>query len=98
MIQNAYSEHLSTERAATVVTAIADNPFGYGRVIRCGGEVEKIVEEKDASPDEKAVCEINSGIYLFDIQKLKSALSRISNDNSQGEYYLTDVLLGYIKR
>lgn len=92
MIQNAYSEHLSTERTATVVTAIADNPFGYGRVIRCGGEVEKIVEEKDASPDEKAVCEINSGIYLFDIQKLKSALGRISNDNSQGEYYLTDVL------
>ncbi len=92
MIQKAYLEHSSGGRAATVVTAVADDPFGYGRIIRNNGEVEKIVEEKAASPDEKAVCEINSGIYLFDIQKLKSALCRISNNNSQGEYYLTDVL------
>lgn len=92
MILGAYSEHLKDGRAATVVTAVADNPFGYGRIIRNGGNFEKIVEEKDASADEKAVCEINSGIYLFDIQKLNSALCRISNDNLQGEYYLTDVL------
>lgn len=84
--------HTDANRAATVVTAIAPDPFGYGRVIRDGGRLKKIVEQKDASPEEAAVCEINSGMYFFDIKKLASALSRLTNNNAQGEYYLTDTI------
>lgn len=88
----ALDSHIKNGRAATVITAIAPNPFGYGRVIRNGASLCKIVEQKDATPEEAAVAEINSGMYFFDIQKLKGALSRLTNNNSQGEYYLTDTI------
>lgn len=79
--------------AATVLTGIVDNPFGYGRVIRGeDGSVLRIVEEKDASPEEKAVPEINSGTYCFDTAALLEALKSVTNENAQGEYYLTDCL------
>jgi len=70
-----------------------DDPTGYGRVIRNGGgeEVLKIVEQKDATDEEKAVSEINSGVYVFNAAELFSALNGITNNNAQQEYYLTDV-------
>ncbi len=84
--------HRQKNAVATVLTAVLEDPTGYGRVIRGEqGDVLKIVEHKDASPAELAVKEINSGIYVFNKQKLFDALKQISNDNAQGEYYLPDV-------
>lgn len=80
-------DHSKKMRAATVITAIADEPYGYGRIVRENGEIVRIVEQKDASEDEQKITEVNSGMYFFDIQKLKESLSKITNDNSQGEYY-----------
>ncbi len=91
-LKAALEAHIKAGRAATVITAIAENPFGYGRVIRNGDALAKIVEQKDATPKEAQVCEINSGMYFFDIKKLNSALSRLTNNNAQGEYYLTDTI------
>jgi len=69
------------------------NPFGYGRIVRDGaGEVERIVEQKDASPEEAAITECNSGFYCFDARALFEALAQVGSDNAQGEFYLTDVL------
>lgn len=83
---------LETPSAATILTVTLHDPTGYGRVLRSEeGKFDRIVEQKDASPDELAVKEINSGIYCFDTRKLFTALEKISNDNAQGEYYLTDV-------
>jgi bifunctional UDP-N-acetylglucosamine pyrophosphorylase/glucosamine-1-phosphate N-acetyltransferase len=79
--------------AVTVLTAVADDPTGYGRVLRDdAGDVTAIVEHKDADDEQRAVREINSGIYAFDADVLRSALARVSTDNAQGEMYLTDVL------
>ena len=78
---------------ATLLTAIYDNPFGYGRIIRDeGGNVEGIVEEKDATELQKEIKEINAGIYCFDIEELLKALDVIDNKNASGEYYITDVI------
>ena len=79
--------------AATVLTAEAPNPFGYGRIIRDDqGNVLRIVEQKDGKPEELKVKEINTGVFCFDNKKLFEALKHVNNDNAQGEYYLTDVL------
>jgi len=85
--------HRSKQAVATVMTAEIDDPTGYGRIIRSddGEEVLKIVEQKDASEQEKAVKEINSGVYVFNASELFSALHGITNNGAQGEYYLTDV-------
>ncbi|MCJ7842909.1 bifunctional UDP-N-acetylglucosamine diphosphorylase/glucosamine-1-phosphate N-acetyltransferase GlmU [Lederbergia sp. NSJ-179] len=88
-----YEDHLQKQAKATILTAYAENPTGYGRVIRnAAGHVEKIVEHKDASEEEKKVKEINTGMYCFDNLALFEALEEVSNENSQGEYYLTDVI------
>lgn len=86
--------HESTSSAATILTAILDNPFGYGRIIRSKTDdsVLKIVEEKDATTEEKLVKEINTGTYVFNTSKMFESLHSIGNDNSQKEYYLTDVI------
>lgn len=85
--------HESRGAAATVLTAHMDNPAGYGRVIRSNeGSVTKIVEQKDCSPEEDAVQEINTGTYCFDNAKLFAALDKVTNNNAQQEYYLTDVI------
>jgi len=84
--------HYRSSAVATILTADLDYPTGYGRIIRnSDGSVDRIVEEKDATPEEKKITEINSGIYLFNKAKLFEALKHISPDNAQGEYYLTDV-------
>lgn len=78
---------------ATILTALADDPHGYGRIIRTeAGTVSKIVEEKDASAEEKLVQEINTGTYCFDNKALFEELKKVDNDNAQGEYYLPDVI------
>ncbi len=87
------AHHKEQGAKATILTAIADNPTGYGRIIRDEtGGVAKIVEQKDASADEQQVKEINTGTYCFDNEALFEALKLVSNDNSQGEYYLPDVI------
>lgn len=85
--------HTRKGAAATVLTAKLDNPQGYGRIIRGeSGFVERIVEQKDCSPEEDAVQEINTGTYCFDNAKLFAALEKVTNNNAQGEYYLTDCI------
>lgn len=85
--------HEETQAAATVLTAVMPDPTGYGRVIRdADGQVVKIVEQKDGSPDELAVREVNAGIYCFDMDLLWQMLHNVTNQNAQGEYYLTDVI------
>lgn len=85
--------HEKEEAKATILTAMADDPYGYGRVIRTkDGTVSKIVEEKDASEAEKAVQEINTGTYCFDNKELFETLQKVDNNNAQGEYYLPDVV------
>ena len=83
----------SAERAAcTILTVRMENPAGYGRIVRDDTNgLQKIVEQRDATDDERQIREINSGIYCFDSDKLFAALEEIRPDNSQGEYYLTDV-------
>ena len=73
-----------------------DDPFGYGRIIRDDKGLDRIVEQKDATEEEQAVCEVNSGMYIFQCDALLSALSQVKNDNAQGEYYLPDTI-GIIK-
>lgn len=88
-----FAQHEASGAVATVLTAETDNPFGYGRIIRnAAGHVAKIVEQKDATLEEQAVKEINTGVYCFNNQELFKALHQVTNDNAQGEYYLPDVI------
>jgi len=92
-MEQLFKTHENTNAKATILTAHFDNPTGYGRIIRNDkGQVEKIVEQKDANEAELAVCEINTGTYCFDNEALFTALQNVSNSNAQGEYYLTDVI------
>lgn len=85
--------HGQTNAKATILTAFADDPAGYGRIIRGEqGEVLRNVEHKDATEEERLVQEINTGTYCFDNRALFEALHKVNNDNAQGEYYLPDVL------
>jgi len=85
--------HEEQNAAATVLTADMADPTGYGRIIRNeAGEVLRIVEHKDATDEQRAIREINTGIYCFDNKKLITALSQVKNDNVQGEYYVTDCI------
>ncbi|HTR81271.1 MAG TPA: sugar phosphate nucleotidyltransferase [Bacteroidota bacterium] len=87
--------HHTSQAVATILTADLEEPTGYGRILRDeAGHVVGIVEEKDATPAQRKVQEINSGIYIFDSVRLFEALSHINAKNAQGEYYLTDVF-GY---
>src|SRR5215203_5336507 len=84
--------HRGRGAACTILTVKLKDPTGYGRIVRNPeGLFEKIVEQKDADENERQITEINAGIYAFDTQKLFAALEKVQNNNSQGEYYLTDV-------
>jgi len=98
-ISNTFEIHNKNNNSATVITAELQNPAGYGRIVRDkNNNVLKIVEDRDASSSEKNIKEINSGMYCFNIKDLEWALGELSNDNSQGEYYLTDTIEILIKK
>lgn len=88
-----YKEHVKSGAAATVMTAIMDEPFGYGRILRNDkGDVTDIVEEKDATDEQKQIKEINGGVYCAEAPLLFEVLRSLTNKNRQGEYYLTDIV------
>ena len=92
-LQGLIAFHRERQAGATVLSAELENPAGYGRIIRDGsGNLLRIVEHRDASDEQRAVREINSGIFCFESSKLYGALSRIDRRNVQGEYYITDVI------
>jgi bifunctional UDP-N-acetylglucosamine pyrophosphorylase/glucosamine-1-phosphate N-acetyltransferase len=90
--------HTEAAAAATVITANMARPFGYGRIVRTNGRISRIVEEKDASSAQRAINEINSGIYAFELEPLFGALDSIGTANKQGEYYLPDLIAIYRKQ
>ena len=97
-LQRLLDTHRGAKAAATVVTATVDRPYGYGRIVRTKGRIARIVEERDASPGERRIKEINSGIYAFDLTPLFDALRGIAAQNAQGEFYLTDLVAIYRRR
>lgn len=87
------AEHESSLFGATILTSVVEDPTGYGRIVRDDlGEVQRIVEQRDANPTEILINEINTGIYAFQLELLVDALNKIDSNNSQAEYYLTDVI------
>jgi bifunctional UDP-N-acetylglucosamine pyrophosphorylase/glucosamine-1-phosphate N-acetyltransferase len=90
--------HRADGAAATVITAIVEHPYGYGRVIRRDGHLVRVVEERDASPAERGIREVNAGIYAFALEPLFDALESIAAQNAQGEYYLPDLIPIYRRR
>ncbi|MCR5599700.1 MAG: bifunctional UDP-N-acetylglucosamine diphosphorylase/glucosamine-1-phosphate N-acetyltransferase GlmU [Ruminococcus sp.] len=84
--------HKQQNNAVTVITAELDEPFGYGRIIRSAGGISGIVEQKDATDEQKLIKEVNSGAYWFRTADLIDLLGKLKNDNAQNEYYLTDTI------
>ena len=94
-----YETHLKSGAGVSVLTAEAPDPFGYGRILRDeAGQVTGIVEEKDATPEQRKITEINTGIYCVEMPLLFDLLVNLKNDNAQGEYYLTDILAECLER
>jgi bifunctional UDP-N-acetylglucosamine pyrophosphorylase/glucosamine-1-phosphate N-acetyltransferase len=91
-------QHEADGAAATVVTAVVDRPYGYGRIVRTKGHLARIVEERDASPQQRKINEVNAGIYAFDLEPLFDAIRGIASQNAQGEYYLPDLIAIYRRR
>lgn len=91
-VEGLIDTHINQGNSGTLLTSLVQDPTGYGRIIRNGSEVEKIVEHKDCNEEELKVNEINAGMYCFDVKALLEALDKLSNNNAQGEYYLTDVI------
>ena len=91
-IERLVGDHIENKNAATILTAIVEDPTGYGRIVRKNNQVLKIVEHKDCNQEELKIAEMNSGIYCFDIELLVDALDKLNNNNEQGEYYLTDII------
>jgi bifunctional UDP-N-acetylglucosamine pyrophosphorylase/glucosamine-1-phosphate N-acetyltransferase len=94
-LQKLVRQHTTASAALTVVTAIVTEASGYGRIVRAANQIERIVEERDASPLEREIREINSGIYAFDLDGLFDALRGIAPANAQKEYYLPDLVAIY---
>lgn len=98
-LEQLLERHHAARAVATVLTAELDDPYGYGRIVRDeAGRIARIVEERDASSDERNIREINSGIYAFSLVNLFDALRGLATDNAQGEYYLTDLIAAYRRR
>ncbi|NKF08046.1 bifunctional UDP-N-acetylglucosamine diphosphorylase/glucosamine-1-phosphate N-acetyltransferase GlmU [Clostridium gasigenes] len=91
-VKKLLNEHIEKGNSATLLTSILKDATGYGRVIRENDEVLKIVEHKDCNEDELKAKEMNAAMYCFDIEELLECLNKITNNNEQGEYYLTDVI------
>jgi bifunctional UDP-N-acetylglucosamine pyrophosphorylase / glucosamine-1-phosphate N-acetyltransferase len=91
-IERLVQHHTAMGAAATLLTATVDTPHGYGRVLRQRGHPTRIVEERDATDDQKKITEIGTAVYCFDARRLWPALGQVRADNDQGEYYLTDVI------
>lgn len=87
-----YAYHQENKATTTVLTAIYEDPLGYGRILKQEGRVLGIIEEREANEEQKKIQEVNAGVYCFDSQALWQALAKINNNNEKGEYYLTDVL------
>jgi bifunctional UDP-N-acetylglucosamine pyrophosphorylase/glucosamine-1-phosphate N-acetyltransferase len=97
-LQQIVETHRQSGAAATVLTAVLDDATGYGRIVREGGKIAAIVEHKDATPAQREIREMNSGIYAFELEPLFDALRQIGSSNAQGEYYLPDLITIYRRR
>ncbi len=97
-LERLVATHRETRAFATVLTALIDRPYGYGRILRTQGRITRIVEEKDASRAQREIKEINSGIYAFNVEPLFDSVEQIGSDNAQGEYYLPDLIGVYRRR
>lgn len=91
-IKSSLEMHIQQNNAVTVITAELEQPFGYGRIIRTANGISGIVEQKDATEEQKAIKEVNSGAYWFRTADLIELLGKLDNNNAQGEYYLTDTI------
>ena len=92
-VESLINDHINNKNAATILTAMVDDPTGYGRIVRDeSGKVLKIVEHKDCNEEELKIKEMNSAIYCFAIEFLVKSVDKLNNNNKQGEYYLTDVI------
>lgn len=91
-LEELYKFHKDSNSVTTILTSIYDNPFGYGRIVKENELVKAIVEEKEADAETKKIKEVNAGVYCFKGRELFEALSKITNNNEKGEYYLTDVI------
>lgn len=92
ILHQAYQQHRQENNAVTVITAQLDDPYGYGRVVRQQGRVLKIVEQRDATPQEQQISEVNAGAYWFSTDHLLWVLDRLTTENDQQEYYLTQTV------
>ena len=97
-VSDLLARHREDGAAATVLTAEVDRPFGYGRIVRQDGAIARIVEERDATPAERALTEINAGIYALALEPLPEAMAALAAQNAQGEYYLPDLIGIYRRR
>ena len=97
-LERMVQHHRDRGAAATVLTALVDEPAGYGRVVRTGGEISSIVEDRDATEEQRRIREINSGIYAFDLAPLFASIRQIGSGNAQNEYYLPDLVRMYRER
>lgn len=91
-LEKLWNKHKESGAATTVLSSLYENPFGYGRIVKENGLVKAIVEQKDATEEQARIKEVNAGVYCFNSKKLFDALSKITNNNKNGEYYLTDVI------
>lgn len=91
-VEALFDTHIKNKNSITLLTSVLDDATGYGRIVRDGDSVLRIVEHKDCTEEELLIKEMNAGVYCFDIENLLESLNKLSNNNSQGEYYLTDVI------
>lgn len=91
-LKEMYEAHKKSGAATTILTSIYENPFGYGRIVKDGEKVTAIIEEKEADEEIKKIKEVNAGVYCCNAKALFAALSKVTNNNEKGEYYLTDIV------
>ena len=87
-----FEKHIKEGNDLTIMTSVLENPTGYGRIYKEGDQITRIIEQKDATPEQQRIKEINAGVYIFNNKELFKALGKITTNNAAGEYYLTDVI------